>query len=222
MCVCGGGRLAELSSPLTHTHYNERQENRHSRLQERRPKVENFPCEECKHNKNHCSLVKLESKKQAKKTIAERKEFGWKFPIKIKLGVDQVPSRDFRTVSLLLKTSLEILNLMYREYFKPILKDLNKHVEHIKILSKLISFFKPIYKKFYILISYGNISTIIVIKQILHLNGNIIITFSSEISNSFTSNRNQMYELTHLNSPCMQDLFVLHLIFTLSFISHFT
>ena len=45
--------------------------------------MEKFPCEECKHNKNHCSTVKLESKKQAKKVIGIRKPggFGWEVHI---------------------------------------------------------------------------------------------------------------------------------------------
>ena len=45
-------------------------------------KVENFPCEECKHNKNHCSPAKLESKK----VVAKQEGFGWDVPIK-HLGV---------------------------------------------------------------------------------------------------------------------------------------
>ena len=50
-----------------HTHYRkQRHENKHSRMQGKRSKVENFPSEERKQSKNHCSPVKLESKKKKK------------------------------------------------------------------------------------------------------------------------------------------------------------
>ena len=49
----------------THTHYRkQRHENKHSRMQGEQTKVRNFPSEERKQSKNHCSPVKLESKKK--------------------------------------------------------------------------------------------------------------------------------------------------------------
>ena len=52
-------------------------------MQKKRSNVENFLCEECKHNKNHCSALKLQSKKQAKKVFAEREGLWWEAPIKL-------------------------------------------------------------------------------------------------------------------------------------------
>ena len=56
-------------------------ENKYSKMPDKSSKVENFSCEECKQKKNHPTPVKLESKKQAKKVIAEREGFGWEVPI---------------------------------------------------------------------------------------------------------------------------------------------
>ena len=56
---------------LTHARMKD-EENRHSRKQRKRSKLENFPCEECKQNKNRLTPVKLESKKQDKKVISQR------------------------------------------------------------------------------------------------------------------------------------------------------
>ena len=45
-------------------------------MQEKISKAENFPCEDCKYNKNHYSPVKLESKKQAEKVVEEQERSG--------------------------------------------------------------------------------------------------------------------------------------------------
>ena len=45
------------------------------------PKLENFPCEEWRNQENHFTPVKLESKKQAKKVVAEREGLRWEVPI---------------------------------------------------------------------------------------------------------------------------------------------
>ena len=52
-------------------------------MQKNCSKVENFPCEECKHKKNRLKPVKLESKKQAKKVIAELEGFRLEVPIEL-------------------------------------------------------------------------------------------------------------------------------------------
>ena len=43
-------------------------------MQRHGSKVENFPCEECRNQKNRRTARKLESKKQAKKVVTERVE----------------------------------------------------------------------------------------------------------------------------------------------------
>ena len=53
--------LAQKPTP-PHTE-NKETKKQHSRMQGKRSKVKNFPSEECKQSKNHCSPVKLESKK---------------------------------------------------------------------------------------------------------------------------------------------------------------
>ena len=44
----------------------------HSRMQGKRSKVENYPSQEGKQSKNHCSPVKLESRKNDKKIMTSR------------------------------------------------------------------------------------------------------------------------------------------------------
>ena len=64
--------------PHTHTHAREqRQENKHSRMQGKWTNLENFRSEERKQSKNHCSPVKLESKKNDKKNNRPVEESGW-------------------------------------------------------------------------------------------------------------------------------------------------
>ena len=53
-------------------------------------KMKNSHVKNVNNHKNHYSPVKIESKKQAKKVIAERKEFGWEFLIE-HLGFSHVP-----------------------------------------------------------------------------------------------------------------------------------
>ena len=57
--VAGTGYL----TPPTHTHTltleNKEKGKQHSRMQGKRPKVRNFPSQERKQRKNHCSPVKL-------------------------------------------------------------------------------------------------------------------------------------------------------------------
>ena len=52
-------------------------------MQEKYSKVESFACEECKQSKNHCSPVKLESKKQGKKEVARQEGQGREVPIEL-------------------------------------------------------------------------------------------------------------------------------------------
>ena len=47
----------------THTTQSKEKEKQHSRMQGKQSKGENFPSEERKQSKNHCSPVKLERKK---------------------------------------------------------------------------------------------------------------------------------------------------------------
>ena len=56
--------------PHIHTHYRKQIKGKqHSRMQEKLSNLEKFASEERKQSKNHCSSVKLESKKQDKKII---------------------------------------------------------------------------------------------------------------------------------------------------------
>ena len=50
-------------------------------MQETSWKVENFACKECKQKKKSLTPVKLESKKQDKKVVAEREGLGWEVSI---------------------------------------------------------------------------------------------------------------------------------------------
>ena len=60
--------------PPTHTHTVESKEKgkQHSRMQGKWSKVKNFPSEERKQSKNHCSPVILERKKHEKKVKASQ------------------------------------------------------------------------------------------------------------------------------------------------------
>ena len=80
-----------VGRPHTHTLESKKKEKQHSRMQENRSNAENFAPEERKQSKNHCSPVKLESKKQAKKVITEREGLGWEVPID-RLGPSRAPS----------------------------------------------------------------------------------------------------------------------------------
>ena len=68
-------------TPHTHTHCRKQRNGiQHTRMQGKRSKVKNFPAEVRKQSKNHCSPVKLESKKIDKKTIDPGRDRGGKLP----------------------------------------------------------------------------------------------------------------------------------------------
>ena len=71
--------VADLPPSHTHTHWKAKK--RKQAMQGKRSKLENFPCQECKQSKNHCSPVKLQSKKQGKKTVDQQEGSDWDVPI---------------------------------------------------------------------------------------------------------------------------------------------
>ena len=63
--------------------------------------MENFPHEEWKVHKNHCTPVILESKKQAKKVVAEPEGYGLEVPIE-HLGSTHFPPYSVKNMQNLL------------------------------------------------------------------------------------------------------------------------
>ena len=56
-------------------------ENKHSRIQGKSSNLQNFPCQECKQKKNRLTPIKLGSKNQGKKLVAQQEGFGQEVPI---------------------------------------------------------------------------------------------------------------------------------------------
>ena len=66
--------------PPSHTTETKQKEKHHSRMQGKWSEVRNFPSEERKQRKNHCSPVKLESKKNDQKIIDTGRDRARKLP----------------------------------------------------------------------------------------------------------------------------------------------